>query len=412
MHPGELSIKKFTYDLPTEKISLFPAIKRDESKLLIYESEKIRESIFKNISEYIPVGSLLIFNNTSVIPARLHFENSEGKKIEIFCLGPADKYANNFEEAFHQKNKVQWKCLIGGAKKWKEGKLVKTIFEKNRTLSLTAERKIKSGGHEIIEFSWQNNASTFDDILQLFGEIPLPPYIKRTLNNADAERYQTTYAALKGSVAAPTAGLHFTEEVFNSFSKKNIRKAFLTLHVGAGTFMPVKTEEMQGHDMHAEVFDITLAVLKEIIDQPGNIIAVGTTSMRVLESLYWIGKKIHANPFIKKEQLPTGQWEPYEVNAQTISTTIALQACITWMQQNKMESLQCSTKILIAPGYQFRVVSALITNFHQPNSTLLLLVAAFIGEKWRAVYDYALKNNFRFLSYGDGCLLFKSASPE
>ncbi|MEO8116862.1 MAG: S-adenosylmethionine:tRNA ribosyltransferase-isomerase [Bacteroidota bacterium] len=405
MHPGELSIKDFTYDLPSEKIALFPAEQRDGSKLLIYKPGNIRGNIFKNIADFIPEGSLLIFNNTSVVPARLHFENKEGKKIEIFCLGPADKFQHDLEEAFHQKNKVQWKCLVGGAKKWKEGKLVKTIIQNDREISLTAEKKMYCGDHVIIEFSWGKNEFTFDNILQYFGEIPLPPYIKRALKNSDAQRYQTTYAALKGSVAAPTAGLHFTEDVFNALHKKNIHTSFLTLHVGAGTFMPVKSDVMDGHDMHSEVFEIKISVLDKIIQQEGHIIAVGTTSLRVLESLYWMGNKILANPAIKMEHLSIGQWEPYEAQHTIISTSTSLQALKKWMQENKKETLNCSTKILIAPGYDFHIVNALITNFHQPGSTLLLLVAAFIGEKWTTVYDFALENNFRFLSYGDSCLL-------
>ncbi len=407
MHPGELSIKNFIYELPAEKIAQFPAEKRDESKLLIYKQDEIRENIFKNIADVIPAGSLLIFNNTSVVPARLHFENKEGKKIEIFCLGPADKYEHDFDEAFQQKNKVQWKCLVGGAKKWKEGKLVKTINEKGHEISLTAEKKMNCGDHVVIEFCWGNNDFTFDEILQSFGEIPLPPYIKRALKNSDAERYQTTYAVLKGSVAAPTAGLHFTENIFNALHKKNINTSFLTLHVGAGTFMPVKTEAMQDHDMHSEILEIKISVLDDIIQQQGKIIAVGTTSLRVLESLFWMGSKIFTNPAINIEQLSTGQWEPYEVLDKTISTTTSLLALKKWMQENQLETLHGNTKILIAPGYEFRVVNALITNFHQPGSTLLLLVAAFIGEKWTSVYEHALKNNFRFLSYGDSCLLFR-----
>ncbi len=405
MHPGELSIKDFTYDLPSEKIALFPAEQRDGSKLLIYKPGNIRENIFKNIADFIPPGSLLIFNNTSVVPARLHFENKDGKKIEIFCLGPADKFEHELDEAFHQKNKVQWKCLVGGAKKWKEGKLVKTINQNDREISLTAEKKMNNGDHVIIEFCWKNNDLTFDNILQYFGEIPLPPYIKRALKNSDAERYQTMYAALKGSVAAPTAGLHFTDAVFDALHKKNIHTSFLTLHVGAGTFMPVKSDLMDGHDMHSEVFEIKNTVLDDIIQQEGHIIAVGTTSLRVLESLYWMGNKILENPAIKMEDLSTGQWDPYESQHKIISTTTSLQALKKWMQENKKETLNCSTKILIAPGYDFHVVNSLITNFHQPGSTLLLLVAAFIGEKWTNVYDFALENNFRFLSYGDSCLL-------
>lgn len=412
MHPGELSIKDFTYILPTEKIALFPAEQRDESRLLIYNKEEIQESIFKNISAYIPAGSLLVFNNTSVVPARLHFENKEGKKIEIFCLGPADTHEHDFDEAFQQKNKVQWKCLLGGAKKWKEGKLVKTIYENKLAITLSAEKKKVCRDHVIIEFSWGENDFTFEDILPIFGEIPLPPYIKRALKPSDAERYQTTYAALKGSVAAPTAGLHFTQEVFQSFTKKNIQKTFLTLHVGAGTFMPVKSEVMGGHEMHTEIFEIKISVLEEILQQQGKIIAVGTTSLRVLESLYWMGCKIFANPSIKSGQLSTGQWEPYEENMQTISASTSLQALKKWMKKNQLHELHCSTKILIAPGYNFHVVNALITNFHQPGSTLLLLVAAFTGKKWTTIYDYALKNNFRFLSYGDSCLLFGDSFAE
>ncbi|MBS1730377.1 MAG: S-adenosylmethionine:tRNA ribosyltransferase-isomerase [Bacteroidetes bacterium] len=412
MHPGKLSIKNFTYHLPEEKIALFPSAQRDESKLLIFRQHLIQQNIFKNIPDFIQGGSRLFFNNTSVVPARLHFEIPGGKEIEIFCLGPLRQFENHMELAFHQKNKVKWKCLIGGAKKWKHEPLKKTIFFEGYPISLTAEKIEKKEDHVVIQFSWENDQYSFDEMLKIFGEIPLPPYIKRALSKSDEERYQTTYAAIKGSVAAPTAGLHFTQNVFDRLTIKNIEKSFLTLHVGAGTFLPVKTETMQDHDMHSEVFEVKIAVLDTLMQLEGKVIAVGTTTLRVLESLYWMGLKVKANPSISVSDLATGQWEPYEKQGEEMNTNASLNALKNWMQANKMDTLYGSTKIIIAPGYSFRVVNALITNFHQPGSTLLLLVAAFIGEKWRMVYDYALKNDFRFLSYGDSCLLYSNTYKD
>lgn len=404
MHPGNLAIKDFTYELPDNRIAYYPAEKRDESKLLIFENGGIRDTVFKEISTYISAESLLVFNNTRVVPARLHAVLTNGKIIEIFCLGPANEQTD-MQTAFASTKSVRWKCLLGGAKKWKSGKLIKRLSGEEEA-EMTIEKIAAQDHYWIIEFVWGTEKS-FAEILESCGETPLPPYIKRAINPSDLARYQTVYNLLKGSVAAPTAGLHFTENVFQSFKEKNIHTGFLTLHVGAGTFMPVKSETMQGHDMHTEVFEVAISLLDQLMEAPGKIIAVGTTSLRVLESLYWMGKKIYHHPEIELSQLQTGQWEAYESDNDKIFMRQSLPALKKWMQQKKMQTLYSRTKILIAPGYTFRIADGLITNFHQPGSTLLLLVAAFVGDKWREIYQYALKNNFRFLSYGDSSLLFR-----
>jgi S-adenosylmethionine:tRNA ribosyltransferase-isomerase len=404
MHPRNLSINDFTYDLPLEKIATHPLPERDQSKLLIWKEGKISEDIYKNIAEHLPENSLLIFNDTKVIPARILFKKDTGGVIEIFCLEP---FEEEYTTVMNKSSSVKWKCMIGGASKWKEGNLVKKINIKGENVILTASLKQKLPDAYVAEFSWQPSHFSFAEIIEQAGEIPLPPYIKREVEEDDKERYQTIYAEHKGSVAAPTAGLHFTEDIFSSLKKKNIKIDFVTLHVGAGTFKPVKSETMEQHEMHAEWIDVSLSTIKNILENIENIIAVGTTSLRTIESLYWMGVKLFLNNECSLQSLEIKQWEVYEelLSEQNIDVEVALRKLLNWMEKNGQERLFTRTQILIAPGYKFKVAKALITNFHQPKSTLLLLIAA-ITNNWKKIYEYALNNNFRFLSYGDGCLLF------
>lgn len=410
--PRHLSIQDFTYSLPEERIAKYPLAERDASKLLIYKSGQISEDIYRNIADHLSENSLLVFNNTKVVEARLIFQKSTGGVIEIFCLEPHEQYPDT-TTAMLQKEKVLWQCLVGGASKWKPGQVLeKKIKAQSGEIVLQAKYIEKRPGSFIIELGWGNDLS-FAEILHLAGAIPLPPYIKRSVEESDKERYQTVYAESDGSVAAPTAGLHFTDTIFEKLKKKNIPTGFVTLHVGAGTFKPVKTETMREHDMHAEWIDVPRTVIENIVNNPdNNIIAVGTTSLRTIESLYWLGRKAElCSAGNKPEQssgLQLGQWESYELEEKNISGRDALQSLLDWMDQNKMERLITKTQILIAPGYEFKIVKGLITNFHQPQSTLLLLVAALIGNDWRKVYEHATQNDFRFLSYGDGCLLWKT----
>lgn len=405
MHPKDLSIYDYTYHLPDQKIASFPLPERDASKLLVYKDGKISEDIYKNIDSHLPSGSLLVFNNSKVIEARLLFQKSTGGVIEIFCLEPDNRY-NDITTAMLQQRSVYWKCLIGGASKWKHGQVLeKQIIAGDKTIQLFARYVDKTVDSFLVELSWQPDELSFAELLHLAGAIPLPPYIKRKPESSDAERYQTIYAKQDGSVAAPTAGLHFSPAIFEKLKARNIDHTYLTLHVGAGTFKPVQREKMADHEMHAEFIDVSKETLKQLISSPDQIIAVGTTSLRTLESLYWLGVKTIVNPV--SAQLMIDQWEPYESETEH-STKEALLALLTWMEEHKTDRLVGKTQIIIAPGYKPRMAKALITNFHQPQSTLLLLVAALIGDKWKEVYDYALQHNFRFLSYGDGCLLWIS----
>jgi len=405
--PRTLSIKDFTYFLPDERIANYPLAERDASKLLIYKNRHLTEDIYRNIAEHIPNDSLLVFNNTKVVEARLLFKKNTGGVIEIFCLEPHQQYPD-ITTAMLEHEKVLWHCLIGGASKWKRGQLLeKKIRYNSNDLILNARYMDKAGDSFIIELSWNNPALSLAEVLHLFGAIPLPPYIKREAEASDAERYQTVYAHYEGSVAAPTAGLHFTDSVFENLKKKNIDTDFLTLHVGAGTFKPVKSESMRDHEMHAEHFTVTKSFIQNLIDHlEKNIIAVGTTSLRTLESLYWLGVK-HST-VQTQQSLEITQWEVYSYNEKTTSSKEALENLFNWMDEKRLNQMSAKTQIIIAPGYQFKIATGLITNFHQPQSTLLLLVAAFIGENWRKVYDHALENDFRFLSYGDGSLLWRA----
>jgi S-adenosylmethionine:tRNA ribosyltransferase-isomerase len=405
MHPKDISILDYTYSLPDEKIAAFPLQQRDASKLLIYKNGKIQQDIYKNIADHLPEKSLLVFNNTKVIPARILFQKVTGSIIEIFCLEPSNEY----NVAMQQKGSSKWKCLIGGVSKWKEEKLKKQLGIKNEELEISAVLVEKLSDAYIVEFSWQPAELNFAEIIQYAGETPLPPYIKRKADDADKERYQTIYATYDGSVAAPTAGLHFTEAVFSSFIKKEITKAYVTLHVGAGTFKPVKALRMEGHEMHTEWIEVNIGTVEQLINNLSNtIVATGTTSLRTIESLYWMGVKTMLDPAIENDALAIHQWEVYDtaLGETNYSPEEALSSLLKWMKQKGEEKLISKTQILITPGYKFKIAKALITNFHQPQSTLLLLVAAAIGNNWKEVYNYALENEFRFLSYGDGSLLF------
>jgi len=406
-NPRTLSIKDFTYSLPEDRIAKYPLAERDASKLLIYKEEKIEEDIYRNITDHVPSNSLLVFNDTKVVEARLIFQKTTGGVIEIFCLEPHEQY-QDITTAMFQHEKVLWHCLIGGASKWKRGQLLeKKISHNSKDLVLNARYIEKLGDSFIVELSWNDLSLSFAEVLHLFGAIPLPPYIKREAEISDAERYQTVYAQYEGSVAAPTAGLHFTETVFKKLKENNIQKDFVTLHVGAGTFKPVKTEVMKDHEMHTEYFTVSRSLIQNLIDHLNkNIIAVGTTSLRTLESLYWLG--IKCSTVNSQQSMEITQWEVYDHKEKMISPKEALENLIQWMSEKDQDNLTAKAQIIIAPGYQFKIVTGLITNFHQPQSTLLLLVAAFIGKTWKEVYDYALENNFRFLSYGDGSLLWRN----
>jgi len=406
--PRNISIHDFNYTLPDEKIALFPLEERDASRLLIYKDGNIQEDRYKNIANYLPAQSMLVFNNTRVINARLRFQKAGGAKIEIFCLEPAGPITE-YSTVMNQRGFSKWKAFIGGAAKWKEPFLEKQLTINNRSVLLKAKLEEKIPDAYIVSFSWEPAEISFAEVLESTGDIPLPPYIKRTTNKEDENRYQTIYAQHNGSVAAPTAGLHFTEHIFSELSNKNISREYITLHVGAGTFKPVKSVKMEDHEMHAEWIDVSLSSIKNLLNQE-MIIAVGTTSLRTLESLYWLGIKVSLNPGI---EIPTlQQWDVYEspLSGTVMTCDEALSNLIKWMEHKKLERLFTQTQLLITPGYRFRVAKALITNFHQPQSTLLLLVAAAIGNNWKDIYQYALNNDFRFLSYGDGNLLFMAES--
>ena len=408
MHPKNLSINDFDYDLPEEKIAVYPLNQRDQSKLLIYKDGTISEDIYRNITDHLPENSFLVFNDTKVIKARILFQKITGAVIEIFCLEPYEKI-NDYAVVLQQKNSTKWKCMIGGAGKWKEKYLEKIFFIKGEEITMKGALIEKLNDAYVVELSWNPGNYSFAEIIEHAGETPLPPYIKRKAEESDAEKYQTIYSHYEGSVAAPTAGLHFTEEIFTALKKKNIETGFVTLHVGAGTFKPVKSANMEGHEMHAEWIDVSTKFIEQLIgniSQP--VFCVGTTSVRTVESLYWMGLKTFLNPEIEIEKLKINQWEVYETTLKDnlCSTAKALQSLLIYLKNKKTDRLFIQTQIIITPGYEFKITNGIITNFHQPKSTLLLLVSAMIGEKWKDIYDYALNNQFRFLSYGDGCLIY------
>jgi len=399
-----ISVKNYSYNLPPERIAKYPLDKRDESKLLILKNRRVKEDLFKNIDEYINRGSCLVFNNSKVIQARIFFQKPTGARIEIFCLEPVEP--NDYMLAFQQKQKVVWRCIIGNQKKWKSDSLQRPFkFEDNQYV-LRAAKKITSNGSLLIEFKWNATGLSFSEVLESTGLTPIPPYLNREAVALDKDRYQTVYSRHKGSVAAPTAGLHFTDSVFNKIARKNISKVELTLHVGIGTFRPIKSNIVMDHEMHTEHFYFDKTGIEHILENLNQIIAVGTTSMRSLESIYWLGVKINRGIIQKPEDLSISQWDGYHL-PDDISSKKSLSIVLDFMKEKRIERLNASTRIMLVPGYSFKLVNGLITNFHMPHSSLLLLVSAFIGEDWRKVYDFALENNFRFLSYGDSSIFFR-----
>jgi S-adenosylmethionine:tRNA ribosyltransferase-isomerase len=408
MKAQEFQIKNFTFNLPESRIAKYPLAERDLSKLLVYQNGNISEDIYRNLDNYISEKSIFIFNNTKVIQARLQFKNSTGGRIEIFCLQPSEENSEP-SSAMIKKESVEWECLIGGVDKWKE----KKISIETADFSLDAEIVKRNVNVFTIKFNWQPNHLSFAEILEQVGEMPIPPYLKRAAEEIDVSRYQTVYAAQEGSVAAPTAGLHFTEQIFEKLNAKNAIIDYVTLHVGAGTFKPVVSETIEGHDMHAEWIEVEQASIIKLLGQISdkqtnkNIIAVGTTSLRTIETLYWMGVKANQNLEATIHELEVKQWDAYELQ-QSLTATDSLNCLLAWLRKNKIEKLICKTQLLIVPSYELRIANALITNFHQPNSTLLLLVAAVVGDDWKMIYDYALAHDFRFLSYGDGSLLFNT----
>ena len=405
--PKNIQISEFTYSLPDEKIAKYPLQKRDASKLCIYNKGDISQSTYKNLADFIPESSLLVFNNTRVVEARMHFYTENGAAIELFFLEAVDEKIDP-SIAMQASPSIQIKCYIGNAKRWKTETLTHNFLVNGQAITLTASNKTMQSDYYHVLLSWDSVDVVFADLLHAFGKIPLPPYIKREVSIEDAERYQTVFAEELGSVAAPTAGLHFTNEVLESLTKKRIDQAYLTLHVGAGTFKPVTSTEIGGHSMHGEYFEISKETVQQLIDAKNSvkIIAVGTTSTRTLESLYWIGNQLFYNPDLNSADLMVSQWIPYDKTLEC-STQEALNAVLQWMEKRGLSQFSSRTQIIIVPGYTYKVIDGIITNFHQPESTLLLLIAALIGENWRKVYEYALENNFRFLSYGDGSLLWK-----
>ena len=397
-----IKISEFNYPLPDERIAKFPLANRDESKLLVYRQGEVSEDRFTSLPDYLEPREMMVFNNTKVIQARLHFRKETGALIEVFCLEPIAP--NDYVLSFQQTKKCSWLCMVGNLKKWKEGTLKREVEVKGKTITLSATRGECRGTSHWIDFEWDDDSLTFADVLEAVGELPIPPYLNRETQESDKQTYQTVYSKIKGSVAAPTAGLHFTERVLKALDEKGIDREELTLHVGAGTFKPVKSEEIEGHEMHTEYISVNKGTIEKLIAHGGKTIAVGTTSVRTLESLYYIGILIHLNPEANQEELHVKQWMPYEPHP-ALTPVESLQNILDYLTRNNMEALHTSTQIIIAPGYEYKIVKKIVTNFHQPQSTLLLLVSAFVKGDWKKIYDYALSHDFRFLSYGDSSLL-------
>lgn len=418
METKHIHISDYNYDLPDSRIAKFPVSPRDTSKLLIYRHGEISDDIFYNLPKYLPQKSLMVFNNTKVIQARMHFRKETGALIEVFLMEPAAP--TDYELMFQTRGECSWLCMVGNLKKWKEGSLVRTFDVAGSTINFKATMRrdiidAKSGGTNYwVDFAWDNPQVSFAEILDAVGELPIPPYLNRETQDSDKMTYQTVYSKIKGSVAAPTAGLHFTDKVLAAIDAAGVRREELTLHVGAGTFKPVKSEEIDGHTMHTEYVCVRRDTLQTLLDYDCCAIAVGTTSVRTLESLYYMGVKLEANPDAAEEDLHVCQWEPYEKADGTpvggnlidgITPQKAISNIIAWLDKNNLKTLHSSTQIIIAPGYEYKIVKVLVTNFHQPQSTLLLLVSAFLKGDWRNVYDFALSHDFRFLSYGDSSIL-------
>ena len=398
----QIRIEEFNYPLPDERIAKFPLTKRDESKLLVYRNGKIDEAVFKQLSDYLPQRSMLVYNNTRVIQARMLFQKETGAQIEVFCLEPV--IPHDYALVFQQTESCSWLCLVGNLKKWKEGALHKTIRMDDKEVVLSAERIKTTGDSHLVRFSWNNPQVTFAELLDAAGVLPIPPYLHRETRESDLQTYQTVYSKIKGSVAAPTAGLHFTSEVLAGLDAKGFTREEVTLHVGAGTFKPVKSEVIGDHEMHTEFISVRRSAIENIRTNLGRIIAVGTTSVRTLESLYYMGRTLVNNPDATSEELVVTQWTPYH-DTEEVTAHEALTALLDYLGRNQTDTLLSATQIMIAPGYEFKIVKGIITNFHQPKSTLLLLISAFVNGNWKSIYNYALDNDFRFLSYGDSSLL-------
>lgn len=403
-----ISISDYTYDLPDSRIASYPAERRDASKFLLYNKGDISHTVFSSLPDYIPEGAVMVFNNTKVVPARLIFQRDTGAVIEIFCLEPADP--EDYNLSFASVSTCVWKTIVGNRKKWK-GEPIRLYLPDNHntdldSLNLRATLEDVSDGNILVRFSWEGGRP-FSKVMEMCGRVPIPPYLHRDSESIDTERYQTLYASFRGSVAAPTAGLHFTGNVLDRLSDRGVDRENVCLHVGAGTFLPVKSDAIEGHTMHSEPFSISTDVLDKIIRIKDNkpVIAVGTTSVRTLESLYWLGAECALKGPAGWEPSPVGQWVPYTSELGEVPLREALEALMEYSRHHGTDRITCRTRIIIVPGYRFRIVDWLITNFHQPKSTLLLLIAALIGEDWRKVYDYALGHDFRFLSYGDSSLL-------
>lgn len=422
MDTKHIKISDYNYDLPDERIAKFPIAQRDHSKLLVYKHGEVSDDVFHHLPTYLPQGALMIFNNTKVIQARLHFRKETGALIEVFLMEPAEP--TDYELMFQTTGHCSWLCMIGNLKKWKEGSLKRDFEIKGNKLTLSATMRhgdalgseaqkmvAKGGGTNYwVDFDWDNDKVSFAEILEAVGELPIPPYLNRKTEESDKTTYQTVYSKIKGSVAAPTAGLHFTDAVLKDLDAHGIDREEVTLHVGAGTFKPVKSLEIEGHQMHTEYIVVHRRSLEKLIKHECRVIAVGTTSVRTIESLYYMGVHLLKHPEANEEDLHVKQWDPYELSedgnlVDGITPMQAIQAIIDYLDRNGLEALHSSTQIIIAPGYQYKIVKMLVTNFHQPQSTLLLLVSAFLKGDWKKVYDYALSHDFRFLSYGDSSLL-------
>jgi S-adenosylmethionine:tRNA ribosyltransferase-isomerase len=405
--PHNLQIADFDYELPVEKIAVYPLEERDQSRLLQYKNKVISDHFFYDLPAQLPADAWLVFNQTKVIPARIVFEKPTGGQIEVFCLEPIESIGD-MHKALSSTKEVSLHCLVGGASKWKKGTVL--IQEKNG-IKLEAQLRKKAQDSFVLDFSWFPANETLATILDVFGQTPLPPYLKRKATGSDSSRYQTVYAKKEGSVAAPTAGLHFTTKVLQQLEERNISTAHVVLHVGAGTFKPVKASILQDHEMHQEWIDASLTFLKTWLDRINQpLIGVGTTTLRTLESLYWLGLKIKLeNP----STMPTlQQWEPYQLAVNACTLEESLISLINWMEKRELDRVLTQTALLIAPGYSIKTICALLTNFHQPRSTLLLLIAALVGEDWKKIYTHALENNYRFLSYGDSSLLWKKEGDD
>ena len=396
----EIAIAEYDYPLPDERIAKYPLAERDTSKLLLYKGGEIIEENFANLPSFIPQGALMVFNNTRVIQARLRFRKETGAQIEVFCLEP--EQPADYQQMFQETKECVWQCLVGNSSRWKSGVLSQVINIGGVDVTLSVER-VSSAAVNLVRFFW-DGGFTFAELLEAAGELPIPPYLNRKTEENDKNTYQTVYSKVKGSVAAPTAGLHFTPAVLSALDAVGVQRGEVTLHVGAGTFKPVKSELIADHEMHEEYIEVQRSLLERIVAAGGAAVAVGTTSVRTLESLYFLGEKVSENPAIEESELCVGQWEPYN-REHTLSTVEALTALLQWLDAKGLDRVHSHTRIMIAPGYNFRILKAIVTNFHQPKSTLLLLVSAFIGGNWRKVYDYALAHGFRFLSYGDSSLL-------